>query len=124
METSSVRKTIARLLTEQSTLQSELLGTRGPLVAGSLHERFTSCRKGDCKCTRGEKHGPFLYVSRLMHGKTVQRYVGKPEDTPLVKKLERYKKFRKTVGRLREVDDLLVQAWRQLEESLIAEEIV
>lgn len=33
------------------------------ILRGSLTERFLTCGKPDCKCARGERHGPVWYLS-------------------------------------------------------------
>jgi len=33
------------------------------ILRGSLMERYMTCGKADCKCARGERHGPIWYLS-------------------------------------------------------------
>jgi hypothetical protein len=33
------------------------------ILRGSLTERFLTCGKPDCRCARGERHGPVWYLS-------------------------------------------------------------
>ena len=33
------------------------------ILRGSLMERYLTCGKKDCKCARGERHGPIWYLS-------------------------------------------------------------
>ena len=33
------------------------------ILRGSLMERYMTCGKPDCKCARGERHGPIWYLS-------------------------------------------------------------
>ncbi len=33
------------------------------ILRGSLMERYMTCGKPDCKCGRGERHGPIWYLS-------------------------------------------------------------
>ena len=35
----------------------------GEILRGSLTERFLTCGKPDCRCARGERHGPVWYLS-------------------------------------------------------------
>jgi hypothetical protein len=51
------------------------LGRRGDLMKGSLVTRWTRCGRGGCACARGEKHGPYLYVSVFREGRTRSVYV-------------------------------------------------
>jgi len=51
------------------------LGHRGDLMKGSLVMRRTRCGRPGCACARGEKHGPYLYVSVFREGRTRSVYV-------------------------------------------------
>ena len=51
------------------------LGRDGELMKGSLVQRATRCGRPGCKCARGEKHGPYLYVSVFRGGRTRSVYV-------------------------------------------------
>src|SRR2546428_4317978 len=47
-------------------------------LRGSLIQRFMSCGHPDCKCARGERHGPFWYLSvTLGPGRTTGGVAGK-----------------------------------------------
>lgn len=35
----------------------------GEILRGSLMERYVTCGNTDCKCARGERHGPSWYLS-------------------------------------------------------------
>lgn len=39
-----------------------------------------TCGKGNCKCARGELHGPYWYAYQRKKGKLTSRYVGKNLD--------------------------------------------
>jgi hypothetical protein len=66
-----------RLAARRQALVENLSGL-GPVLRASLIERFTQCGKGDCKCMRGEKHGPSYYLTvSYAKGKTQQVYVSK-----------------------------------------------
>jgi len=42
---------------------TKLLPPLGEILRGSLIERYLTCGNQDCKCARGEKHGPVWYLS-------------------------------------------------------------
>lgn len=42
---------------------TKLLPPLGEVLRGSLMERYLTCGKPDCRCTRGERHGPVWYLS-------------------------------------------------------------
>jgi hypothetical protein len=48
------------------------------ILFGTLSETYRTCGSEGCRCHRGEKHGPHLYVSfRGREGKTTGFYVPK-----------------------------------------------
>jgi hypothetical protein len=42
---------------------TRLLPPLGEVLRGSLLERYLTCGNPDCKCARGERHGPVWYLS-------------------------------------------------------------
>lgn len=119
MLSATIRQKLFPLMTRQIVLERILARSRDPMTKGSLFQWYTACRKGHCKCTRGQKHGPFLYAAVRLKGKTVQRYVGKEGDAGLVKKLEAYREFRKKRTELNRLNQQLYRGWQDLEKSLL-----
>lgn len=65
---------VAEIRRERARL-ARRLGRRGEILKGSLVMRATRCGRPGCKCARGEKHGPYLYVSVFRGGRTRSVYV-------------------------------------------------
>jgi len=42
---------------------TRVLPPLGEVLRGSLMERYLTCGNPDCKCARGERHGPVWYLS-------------------------------------------------------------
>ena len=42
---------------------AKLLPPLQEILRGSLMERYLTCGKPDCRCARGERHGPVWYLS-------------------------------------------------------------
>ena len=42
---------------------TKVLPPLGEILRGSLMERYLTCGNPDCKCARGERHGPIWYLS-------------------------------------------------------------
>lgn len=42
---------------------TKVLPPLAEILRGSLLERYLTCGKPDCKCARGERHGPVWYLS-------------------------------------------------------------
>lgn len=119
MNSSRIRQEVVRLMRERESGELQLLHLRGNLTEGCLSERYTECRKGNCKCTRGKPHGPFLYMSVKVKGKVKYRYVGKREDWKIVEGLRRYKEFQSKLGKVRKINREIDDLWNQLRKELI-----
>ena len=65
---------VAEIRRERARL-ARRLGRRGEIMKGSLVMRTTRCGRPGCKCAKGEKHGPYLYVSVFRGGRTRSVYV-------------------------------------------------
>jgi hypothetical protein len=67
-----------RRLTARRQQLLDALATLGPVLRATVVERFTQCGKGNCKCMRGEKHGPAYYLAvSYAKGRTRQVYIPK-----------------------------------------------
>jgi hypothetical protein len=53
---------VAELRSRRDRLAASLPGPAG-FLAGSLVEQRRRCGKEGCRCTRGELHGPYAYLS-------------------------------------------------------------
>jgi len=42
---------------------TQVLPPLGEVLRGSLMERYLTCGNRDCRCARGERHGPVWYLS-------------------------------------------------------------
>ena len=63
----AARENLSRLSTLALRKRREgltrLLPALRDILRGSLTERYLTCGKPDCKCARGERHGPVWYLS-------------------------------------------------------------
>jgi len=67
---------IKKLVEERSALLSEL-SALPHIVHGTVVERYTVCSRPNCKCRRGQRHGPILCVVVNENGKQRQKYIPK-----------------------------------------------
>ncbi|HEX8565179.1 MAG TPA: DUF6788 family protein [Pyrinomonadaceae bacterium] len=49
------------------------------MLRGTVHQQFVRCGKKNCKCSRGELHGPYYYHFARISGRLQKRYI-KPEE--------------------------------------------
>ncbi len=78
----------------------------GELSPGSIQERWLTCGDPDCKCARGEKHGPYYYFAYpdRKTGKTVQVSVSEDIVSDLERRIKNYEKFRDELHELVEIE--------------------
>lgn len=53
----------------------EELSTLTQVLHGSWVERYSVCSRSNCKCKRGQKHGPRRYLVINEKGKQKQKYI-------------------------------------------------
>ncbi len=104
MNLSNIRTTVIELQEKRLNLELKLIRSRKKVEPGSLIEIYNACNKGNCKCKRGEKHGPFLYLNQKINNKYKKRYVGKESDKPTVKRVRAYMQFQDTLAELRKIN--------------------
>ncbi|MEA3307665.1 MAG: DUF6788 family protein [Elusimicrobiota bacterium] len=119
MNISKMRQQLVKLFQEAKNIEKALLKCRGPFIMGCIHLRYTSCGKGNCKCMRGEKHGPFVYVTIRVNGKIIQRYAGKTKDKALLKKIKNYRDYKNKLNRLCKVHKSIEELWRKVGRGLL-----
>jgi len=121
MDASRARQRLLEIASERERCERVLVEARGPLVAGSLVERYTKCRRAGCKCMRGEPHGPFLYLSRNEGGRTRWSYIGKATEGPLALAAKRYKAFAEALRSLRRLEREAEECYAAIEIALAVE---
>lgn len=100
---SRLRQEIGRLMAVQQVLVEGLLKAK-PFRAGSVVRRFSVCGKAGCRCQRGEKHGPFWYLSEKEGGRTKLRYLGtEAKARQELQAVENYRQWRRLRQRFRRV---------------------
>ena len=83
------------------------------ILRGSLMERYLTCGKPGCKCTRGERHGPVWYLSvTLRAGKTVGMQVPKEKVERIRSWVENHRKVKESLEAIAEINWELVRRER------------
>lgn len=115
MEPNGIRPQVLALEKECHLLLRSLTRPR-PMVSGGLVERWVVCGKAGCRCSTGERHGPYYYRSVLVSGRPRLEYLGRDEqpDVPLLK---RYQGYQRQMARLNAIHRELVKLLWQLAES-------
>ncbi len=107
---SQLRQRLARLRQARWHLENVLMTlTHQPLVAGSLIAKYKRCNKGDCRCTRGELHGPCWYLSQTVEGRTVMRFIRAAEVARVRPAFARTKQWRQHRAQLVRLSTRILQ---------------
>jgi hypothetical protein len=109
------RERVSKLRGERKLLEVHLLNTKRQMPLW-LSLRYTFCRKGGCKCTRGEPHGPFYYAAFKEQGRICYRYLPRDKLASVKPAAESYRKYSEKLARLnhinREIEEIL-RDWRR-----------
>ena len=95
--------TVKKLREERALILSEL-GTLPHMLHGSWVERFSVCARKDCRCRRGERHGPRHYLVVRKNGKQRQKYVPNSQVDAALAGLEEHKRVREIVDRITQIN--------------------
>src|SRR6266436_6155518 len=84
---------------------TKVLPPLGEVLRGSLMERYMTCGNPDCKCARGERHGPVWYLSVTLDqshrtGRTVP-----PEQVEQVRRwIENYHRVKENLEKISDIN--------------------
>jgi len=117
---SEARKEFGRLSRERRRLEQEVVDglSRKKLIAGTPVEKYKACNKGNCKCTRGELHGPTYYVSRKEGQKTKMIYIRRGLWPKVEEKVKRYQRWRVIRARIVKINADLIHILDRMEKAV------
>jgi hypothetical protein len=102
------RKPEDKLLEERARLLAEL-GTLSRVLHGSWVERYSVCSRADCKCRRGERHGPRHYLVINEDGRQRQKYVQNAQVPAALEGLAEYRRLQQLVDRITHINLALMK---------------
>jgi len=119
---SALRKQIFDLNKKRQDAINRVLHTR-PYIAAQVYERHRKCGKPNCKCAKGELHGPFLWIYQKKKGqKVVSTTVAEGKGAEAKEMAARYEELLRLRQQIRESDqkmnDLLNEYERGLEREV------
>jgi len=97
-----------KLLAERAALLVEL-GTLPHLLHGSWVQRYSVCSRKDCKCHRGERHGPRHYLVVRENGKQRQKYVPNSQVEAAQAGRSEYDRLNEIVDRITQINLALMK---------------
>ncbi len=121
---SNARKRAGQLSRERCHLENELLSglSRKKLIAGTPVEKYKACNKGNCRCTRGELHGPTYYISRKEGGKTKMIYIRQALWPKVEEKVKRYQRWRSLRARIVKINQEILMILDKMEKAITVRE--
>lgn len=93
---------------ERARLLAEM-GTLSRLLRGSWIERYSVCSRADCKCHRGERHGPRRYLVVNEFGCRRQKYVPNSWVEAALEGRDQYRRLQEIVGRITDINLALMK---------------
>ena len=96
MDLPEIRKKIKDLGKARFKIEMELIGefSRKKMLKGSVVKKYKACGKGGCKCTKGELHGPFYYLTYKQEKKTKMVFLRQKIWESAIKLNDNYRTFR------------------------------
>lgn len=99
MDISKIKKKIYFLEQQRQKKLTYLLNPKD-MIAGSIYETYKKCGNKNCRCAKGDLHGPFFYLSRKTGGKTKLTFVRRADEDSIEEKAKNYRKYTKAVADL------------------------
>ena len=98
-----------------------LVKTLPPLeetLRGSLFDRYVTCGNKNCKCSRGERHGPAWYLSvTLGVGQTSSGIVAPAQVDRVRKWIDNHQRVKEALDRISEINRELLRRERILKKE-------
>jgi len=112
---SSIRQEIYLLQKQRNNLIWKMLGSlRFSMIPATFSLVYRRCGKKNCKCNRGERHGPYPAIQIKINNKMTVKMVKKDDANEVKKKTERYRKYQEGLARInrlnRQINKLLQEA--------------
>ena len=86
---------------KQNSLLTKSLPPLHEIIRGTLLLRYMTCGNKNCKCHRGEKHGPYYYLTiNYPKGKTKCIKIGDQDVSRVKKWLRNYKKIKNILEKI------------------------
>lgn len=114
---SKVRQQIHNKNKQRTLLLSKIMKLE-PFIAAQVYERFKKCGNKNCKCSRGELHGPFIWLYQNKKGQklistSIKKEVAK-EASELAKNYKTLCEYRKEVRKIDEQISLLINQMEKI----------
>ena len=93
---------------------AKLLPPAEQTLRGSLIERYVTCGNPDCKCARGERHGPVWYLSvTLGPGRTTSAVLSGDQLDAVRHWIDNYHKVKESLEKISAINRELLRRQRK-----------
>ena len=82
------------------------------LLKGSLNQVYRKCGNPNCRCARGEKHGPFYLLTWNEGGKTRSRHIPRDQASKVKKMTANYREAKRLLDELSRANLELITSGR------------
>ena len=103
IEIKSIIRTLSKLNMQRTNYIFTLVHGKS-LVHGLPHKVFRKCGKNNCKCKRGELHGPYYALSVNKDGKKKIVMIKKADHRLILKEAGRYQYYKKKLAHIRKIN--------------------
>jgi hypothetical protein len=91
----------------------KLLPPAEEILRGSLIERYVTCGNPNCKCARGERHGPVWYLTvTLGPGRTTGGIIARENLAQVRRWIANYQAFKEQLEKISEINRELLRRER------------
>ena len=117
-EISLIRKKVHDLNKRREAVIDWVLNTK-PYIAAQVYQRYKKCGNPNCKCARGELHGPFMWIYQKKKGqKVISTTITKGKTIEAEEMAKRYSKYLSFRQEIREIDQKINELLNELEPLL------
>ena len=104
---STLRKQVFDLNKRRTDAINRVLNTK-PYIAAQVYQRYRKCGKPNCKCAKGELHGPFVWIyQKKKDQKVISTTVAEGKVYEAKEMAERYVELQRLRQQIREMDQRL-----------------
>jgi hypothetical protein len=112
-ESSALRKISNLALQRRRQGLVKLLPPAEEILRGSLVERYVTCGNPNCKCARGERHGPVWYLTvTLGPGRTTGTIISSEKLDQVRRWIANYQAFKEQLEKISEINRELLRRER------------
>ena len=120
-EISILKKKVYDLNKKREAAISKVLSTK-PFIAAQVYPRYKKCGNPNCKCTRGELHGPYMWLYQKKKGqKVISTTIVKGKTVEAELMSMRYTKLLELRQEIRGIDQQINETLNEIESQLEVE---